>query len=107
MKCLRERKQMSDPGLPCWGRGGGGDWIQRVPQLGSSHGEDRIILDSFFSLLSKNGAGFVSQNGVMCTAVWAPGRRRGRKDWGGCSTSTGPGSRMGADHPLGVPLWPY
>lgn len=59
MKCLREKKQMSDYGLPCWG----GGWIQRVSQLGSSPGEDRRILDSFFSLLSKKW-------GQLCLPEW-------------------------------------
>lgn len=80
MKCLREKKQMSDYGLPCWGVVAGSkgfhSWAAALEKT-----EGSLTLSSPSS--PKNGAGFVSQNGGICTAVWAPGRRRGRKDWGG------------------------
>lgn len=70
-------------------------------------GEDRVILDGFFSLLSKNGAGVVSQNGVMCTAVWGPERRRrGRKDWGGRREPTLPALGQAQGWGKGI-LWVF
>lgn len=83
----------------------GGGWSPRVGQLGSSPGEDRSILDSFFSLLSKKNKN-KNKWGRLCLPEWSDvhcsvGTRKeerkegpGREE-GSCSASTGPGSRMG------------
>lgn len=76
MKRLRERKPMPDHGLPCWRAAGSKAFDSRPAAM-----EETEASLTCFSLLTKNGAGFVSQNGVMCAAVWPQERRRGWKGW--------------------------
>lgn len=98
---------MSDRSRPCG----------QLPPQGLTAGLQprRSTLDPGFCLLSKNGAGFVSQNGMVCAAVG--GTRKERREGRGGSRAPAlpaPGQSQGGSisslaliaRPLGIPAWP-